>query len=62
MKLRMLGLSIVCITAINASESLGTIDVEEKIDTTIVKDSAYVHTDNNFTTNYKTKFGGYKNG
>ncbi len=38
MKLRMLGLSIVCITAINASESLGTIDVEEKIDTTIVKD------------------------
>jgi iron complex outermembrane recepter protein len=35
---RMLGLSLVCITAINASESLGTIDVEEKIDTTIVKD------------------------
>ncbi len=35
---RMLGLSLVCITAINASESLGTIDVEEKVDTTVVKD------------------------
>ncbi len=38
MMFRMLGLSLVCITAINASESLGTIDVEEKVDTTVVKD------------------------
>lgn len=38
MKFRILGLSLVCITAINATESLGTIDVEEKANTTIVKD------------------------
>jgi iron complex outermembrane receptor protein len=38
MMLRMFGLSLVCIAALNASESLGTIDVEEKIDTTVVKD------------------------